>query len=68
MAQGALDRQWSDVQSVLATQGSTLDTAYLGHWAAQLALTELLDAAMRGELPPRLTPPDDSSQQLRLDL
>jgi len=29
MAQGVLDRQWSDVQSVLATQGSTLDTAYL---------------------------------------
>lgn len=68
MAQGVLDRQWSDVQSVLATQGNTLDTAYLRHWATQLAITDLLDAALRGAPPPRLTPPDDDSQQLRLDL
>lgn len=68
MAQGVLDRQWSDVQSVLVTQGSTLDTAYLRHWAAQLAIADLLDAALRGAPPPRLTPPGDDSQQLRMDL
>jgi hypothetical protein len=68
MAQGVLDRQWSDVQSVLATQGSTLDTAYLRHWATQLGIADLLDAALRGAWPPKMTPPDDESQQLRLDI
>ncbi|WP_097646170.1 hypothetical protein [Candidatus Viridilinea mediisalina] len=68
MAQGILDRQWSDVQAVLATQGDTLDTAYLRHWAKQLAISDLLDAALRGVPPPRLTPPDDAAAQLRLDL
>ncbi len=68
MAQGVLDRQWSDVQSVLATQGSTLDTVYMRHWATQLAITDLLNAALRGAPPPRLTLPDNESQQLRLDL
>ncbi len=70
MAQGALDRQWSDVQSVLATQGNTLDTAYLRYWAAQLDIVHLLDAALHRAPPPRLTPPDDNddSPQLRLDL
>ncbi|MBP1465380.1 hypothetical protein EYB53_006650 [Candidatus Chloroploca sp. M-50] len=68
MSQGILDRQWSDVQSVLATQESTLDTAYLRHWATQLAIADLLDAALHGVPPPRLTQPDGDSQQLRLDL
>lgn len=68
MAQGALERQWIDVQSVLTTQGSTLDTAYLRHWAEQLALADLLEAALRGAPPPRLTPPSDDSSQLRLDI
>ncbi|WP_129626881.1 hypothetical protein [Candidatus Oscillochloris fontis] len=68
MAQGALERQWIDVQSVLTTQGSTLDIAYLRHWAAQLALADLLDAALRRAPPPRLTPPDDDSSQMRLDI
>ncbi|NJO82460.1 MAG: hypothetical protein HC828_06310 [Blastochloris sp.] len=70
MAPGVLDRQWSDVQSVLLTQGDTLDTAYLRHWATQLAIGELLKAALRRAPPPRLTPPDDrnDSPQLPLDL
>jgi hypothetical protein len=68
MAQGALDRQWTDVQSVIKTQGNFLDLAYLRHWASQLAIADLLDAALRGASPPTLAPLDDDSQQMRLDI
>ncbi|MDZ4721545.1 MAG: hypothetical protein SH847_24030, partial [Roseiflexaceae bacterium] len=68
MAQGVLDRQWTDVQSVITTQGKILDLAYLHHWASQLAIADLLDAALRGASPPKSAPPDDDSQQMRLDI
>jgi hypothetical protein len=63
-----LDRQWTDVQSVITTQGNILDLAYLCHWASQLAIADLLDAALCGASPPRLAPPDDDSQQMRLNI
>lgn len=68
IAQGVLDRQWADVLAVLATQGTSLDLAYLRQWAAHLGITALLDAALQGSPPPKLTPPDDPGDQLRLDL
>lgn len=36
------DRQWNDLLSVLKVQANTLDFDYLGHWAAELGLTDLL--------------------------
>jgi len=68
MAQGVLDRQWSDVQSVLATQGNTLNLAYLREWAAQLAIGELLDAALRGGPPPKFPLDGDEPQQARMEV
>ena len=68
MAQGVLHRQWSDVLSVITTQGSLLDATYLHQWAIQLALADLLDAALRGAPPPRLASSDDDSQQIRFDV
>lgn len=68
MAQGMLDRQWSDVQAVIATQRQHLDHAYLRHWAPQLDVADLLEAALRGASPPALHAPDDDTQQLCLDI
>jgi hypothetical protein len=68
MAEGMLDRQWSDVQSVIATQQSTLDLAYLNAWALTLAIPDLLAAALRGEAPPNPAPPRGAPDQLRLDM
>ena len=68
MAQGVLDRQWSDVQTVLATQGDTLDQTYLQEWAVQLAIDDLLAAALRGGPAPKVLPADDDPEQTRLDL
>ncbi len=68
MSQGVLDRQWSDIQSVLATQGADLDVSYLQQWATQLAIADLLEAALRGSPPPRLGAPEDDSRQMRLDI
>jgi hypothetical protein len=45
-----------------------MQPTYLRHWATQLAIADLLDAAFRGTLPPKLTPTDDDSQQMRLDM
>jgi hypothetical protein len=59
--------QWMDVQAVLTTQGDILDVAYLRKWAAQLAVGDLLDAALRGDPPPRLPSDSDKSQQARMD-
>jgi hypothetical protein len=39
------DRQWSDILGVLKVQHDRLDTAYLDHWAANLAVTDLLQRA-----------------------
>jgi hypothetical protein len=68
LANGVLDRQWADVQSVIATQGNALDTTYMQHWATQLDIRDLLDAALRGAAPPRVIPPGDDSQQIRLEI
>lgn len=68
MAQGILDRQWHDILSVLVTQGDTLDLAYLRDWASRLMIADLLDAALRGTPAPKLMPPGDESQQMRLDI
>jgi hypothetical protein len=39
-------RQWSDVQSVLAGQAKSLDFKYLNNWAKKLGLEELLTRAI----------------------
>lgn len=36
------DRQWQDVLNVLKVQGDRLDMDYLGHWAVQLEVADLL--------------------------
>ena len=40
------ERQWSDVQGVLAAQKECLDFEYLKNWAAKLGLNELLQKAI----------------------
>jgi len=42
----ASQRQWSDVQGVLAAQAALLDFEYLKNWAGKLGLTELLTRAI----------------------
>ena len=39
---GVSDRQWSDVQRMLGAQEATLDYQYLGRWAEELTLTDIL--------------------------
>ena len=39
------DQQWRDVLGVLQGQAGRLDEAYLDSWAAQLAITDLLERA-----------------------
>lgn len=55
------DQQWRDAQGILRVQGDALDFHCLRHWAAELNLDELLEAAIRGERLP--SPPDDPRQQ-----
>jgi hypothetical protein len=55
------DRQWRDVQAILRVQGDALDHAYLHQWATALAITDLLEHALKGQQPPR--PGDDPRQQ-----
>ncbi|MSU35603.1 MAG: hypothetical protein EXS36_10915 [Pedosphaera sp.] len=43
---GVSDRQWNDVLGVLKVQGTALDRAYLGEWARELGLTDLLHRAI----------------------
>ena len=56
------DQQWRDVQGILRVQGEALDLDYLRRWATDLNLSELLEAALRGERPPA-APPDEPHQQ-----
>lgn len=39
------DKQWGDIIGVMKTQGDRLDNAYLDHWAAEIAVKDLLDRA-----------------------
>lgn len=41
------ERQWRDVLGVIKTQGSLLDEAYLRQWAAELAVSDLLERAFK---------------------
>lgn len=67
LSQGVLDRQWSDVRAVIATQGTTLDLAYVRDWAAQIGVAHLLEAALRGDAPPKPVVAEEHSQ-LRMDI
>jgi len=62
-ALAASDRQWRDVQAILRVQDDALDLAYLRKWAAELALVELLEWALKGQQPPQ---PGDEPRQGRL--
>jgi hypothetical protein len=46
MGGGVSDRQWNDILGVLKVQGSSLDLAYLRHWATALEVSTLLDRAL----------------------
>ncbi len=39
------DRQWNDILGVLRIQGQRLDRGYLGRWAAELGISDLLARA-----------------------
>ena len=47
------DRQWRDVLGIVAVQGEDLDNAYLWSGAELLAVTDLLDRALREARPAR---------------
>jgi hypothetical protein len=55
------DQQWRDTQAIIRVQAGALDQTYLRHWAGDLGLADLLEAALRGERPP--APGDDPRQQ-----
>jgi hypothetical protein len=55
------DRQWRDVQAILRVQDDALNHAYLRQWAAELAITDLLEYALKGQQPPH--PGNDPRQQ-----
>lgn len=57
------ERQWRDVQAILRVQDDAINQNYLRHWAAELELGELLDWALKGELPPQA---GDEPRQQRL--
>jgi hypothetical protein len=40
------ERQWNDVQGVLKVQAGNLDLDYLRHWAPELGVEDLLEAAL----------------------
>jgi hypothetical protein len=42
------DRQWGDILGIVRTQGERLDLAYLRRWGEALAVSDLLDRALRG--------------------
>ena len=46
-------KQWRDVSSIIRVQDQALDLGYLRDWAVTLTIRSLLDAALRGDAPPR---------------
>jgi hypothetical protein len=44
---GVSERQWTDVLSILAAMKGRLDDDYLGVWAPELGVAELLERARR---------------------
>ncbi|HSG38840.1 MAG TPA: hypothetical protein VLE27_04300 [Thermoanaerobaculia bacterium] len=43
----ASERQWTDVLGILKEQGDRLDREYMGQWAEDLGISDLLDRALR---------------------
>lgn len=43
---GASQRQWEDILGVLELQAGVLDRAYLGRWAKEIEVTDLLERAL----------------------
>jgi len=41
------ERQWTDVLGVIKIQGDRLDRGYINRWAAELAIADLVEEAMR---------------------
>jgi hypothetical protein len=62
----ASEKQWRDAQSIIRVQGNALDQRYLREWAGRLNISSLMDAALRGDPPPRLGSGTDEPQQGRL--
>lgn len=46
------EKQWRDVSSIIRVQDKALDLRYLRKWATILNVRALLDAALKGEIPP----------------
>lgn len=44
--EGVSERQWNDVLGILKVQQRSLDMQYLGQWAGELGLSDLLQQAM----------------------
>jgi hypothetical protein len=40
------DRQWNDILGIILVQAGALDRAYLREWAAELAVTDILERAL----------------------
>ncbi len=47
LGEGVSERQLRDAVGVIKVQGDSLDMEYLGRWAAELDLVDLLDLALR---------------------
>lgn len=59
-------KQWRDAQGIIRVQGDALELGYLRQWAATLQIAPLLDAALRGDPPPRQGGGTDEPQQGQL--
>jgi hypothetical protein len=62
----ASEKQWRDAQGIIRVQAEALDLGYLRTWATNLNIAPLLEAALRGDPPPRPQKGADDPQQGRL--
>ncbi len=46
LGSGLSEQQWRDISGIVAISGPTLDHDYLRHWAAELAVSDLLERAL----------------------